>query len=273
MPCDSSVSQTVLMNVTAGSLPEGFCPSSMQELFDAMVARMIVTPNQAFTSFAAGSVEPTSNVGPWLKDCEVWFVFDPSTGSYVPMRDKGFDTMLVFESSSTFVVPDFVFKLRIQAWGGGGGGADNSGGVNGAGGGGGGYGLLYADVVPGQSIPIVVGAGGTNGTPGTGGGNTTILTMVANGGAGATSSTQGAGGTATGATLSVNGTPGVGTTSEPAEFVGIGGSSSGGGGGGSHSATNAFANGVVPGGGGAGGAGAGFASGGAGAHGRVTIEF
>lgn len=86
MSCSTLVAQTVNMTVSAGALPEGFCPSSMQELFEAMVQRLIVTPNQAFTSFASGSVAPTSNVGPWLKDCETWFVWDDAIGAYVPMQ-------------------------------------------------------------------------------------------------------------------------------------------------------------------------------------------
>ncbi len=85
MSCSTLNQQPVRMTVSAGALPEGFCPSSMQELFDAMVQRLIVTPNQVFTSFAQGSVEPTSNVGPWLKDCETWFVWDDTTARYQPI--------------------------------------------------------------------------------------------------------------------------------------------------------------------------------------------
>lgn len=275
MPCDSSVSQTVLMNVTAGSLPEGFCPNSMQELFDAMVARMIVTPNQAFTSFAAGSVEPTSNVGPWLKDCETWFVFDPSTGSYIPMRDKGFDNMQYFVSSGTFIVPEFIYKLKITAFGGGGGGHASAT-AAGAGGGGGGAGLVIVDVVPGQSIPFVVGSGGAGGTPGAAGGNTTILTFSANGGAGASTVISGGmGGNATGFTVNLTGQAGSAGTGSSAELKEGGDAAMWGGKGGviRENASPTGRDGTAPGGGGAGGGNGASTVIGNGASGAILIEF
>lgn len=85
MSCESLIQQTVNMTVTMGALPEGFCPSSMQELAESIAARLIVTPNQTFTSFVNGSVEPTSNQGPWLKDCETWYIWDDTVARYVPM--------------------------------------------------------------------------------------------------------------------------------------------------------------------------------------------
>ena len=85
MSCSSLNQQVVRMTVSAGALPEGFCPESIQDMFDAMIQRIIVTPNQQFSSFAASSLEPSSNVGPWLKDCDVWNVWDESTSRYVEM--------------------------------------------------------------------------------------------------------------------------------------------------------------------------------------------
>lgn len=86
MSCETLNLQGVSLNVAMGSLPEGFCPASMQELGDAIAARLIVTPSQSFNSFAIGSVAPTSNIGPWLRDCLTWYVYDDATASYVPMR-------------------------------------------------------------------------------------------------------------------------------------------------------------------------------------------
>lgn len=273
MPCDSSVAQTVLMNVTAGSLPEGFCPNSMQELFDAMVARMIVTPNQAFTSFAAGSVEPTSNVGPWLKDCEVWFIFDPSTGSYIPMAKGGFDSMQYIETSQDFIVPPFIYKLKIHAFGAGGGGfaaASASGG-----GGGGAYGLAIRDVTPGQVIPIVIGTGGGAGANG---GDTTILGMTAGGGFGGTAvTTAGAGGTALLFDVNLIGQHGQanapGTSSNSDSNGGDAGGWGGKGGVIGANGTSAGRTGTSPGGGGSGSANAAVTTPGNGASGAVLIEY
>lgn len=55
-----------------------------QELADAIAARLTITTQQALALFASGSTEPTSNVGPWLKDGITWYVWDDGTGAYIP---------------------------------------------------------------------------------------------------------------------------------------------------------------------------------------------
>lgn len=283
MGCESLLQQTVALNVSAGSLPEGFCPASMQELFQAMAARLIVTPNQAFTSFAMGSVEPSSNVGPWLKDCEEWFVFDEATASYRPVIKGGFDNMEFFSSSSSFVVPEFIYKLKVSAWGGGAGGSGQFGvGTPGSGGGAGGFTIGIFNVLPGQVIPFLVGTGGAGGVSvggaGGNGGNTTFLTMVAGGGTGAPAVVHmaGKGGTATGGNFNIIGGYGDGGDNDP----GVGGSSPQGGQGGVSTYGGApeadSFNGRLPGGGGAGGHHSGTGqqvSGGSGAGGGLLVEF
>lgn len=273
MSCDTLNTQAVQLNVSLASLPEGFCPATMQELGNEIAARLIISPSTEFNTFAIGSTAPASNVGPWLKDCLEWFVFDDATASYVPVTKGGFNTIELKSASGSFVVPDFIYKLKIQAWGGGGGGANAS--ANGGGGAGaGGYGMLYANVVPGQSIPFTIGAGGVAGVAGTAGGSTTILGMTCNGGAGGASEPfQGAGGTVTGADVSVNGGSGNRGTSNAG---GIGGSAGGGGGDGgkiSETAASPFKIGVTPGGGGAGGMSGTDMTAGAGAPGRILIEY
>lgn len=88
MSCETLNQQSIFLNVSFGSLPEGFCPASMQDLGAAIAARLIISSNQSFSSFAVGSLEPTSNVGPWLKDCLEWFVFDDATARYVPIKSS-----------------------------------------------------------------------------------------------------------------------------------------------------------------------------------------
>lgn len=257
MSCSTLSTQAINLNVAMGNLPEGFCPNSLQEFGQAIAARLIITPSQNFNSFATGSVAPTSNVGPWFKDCQEWFFYDDATASYIPVVPRGtLSTQQYFTVSGNFIVPDFVYKIRAHAWGGGGGGAATSGGVYGAGGGAGGYGRAIFTVVPGQSIPLSIGSGGAGGgSPGGTGGNTTILTMTANGGTGGTtsgaSSTGGAGGTVTGADFSINGQGGTSPTTGNV-ISGVGGLSGQGGGGGVLSPTQSQADGQVPGGGGAG---------------------
>lgn len=262
------------MNVSIGALPEGFCPSSMQELASAIAARLIITPTQAFSSFAVGSVEPTSNVGPWLKNCLEWFVFDDATSSYIPIAKGGFDTIRPFTANGTFTVPDNVYKIQVEAYGAGGGGAD-AGGSSQGGAGAGAYGLAIRSVTPGQSIPIVIGASGASGPSGVDGGNTTVLGMTAGGGKGSTAGSPfngGAGGTATGFDVNFAGGNGNRATTDP----GVGGDSPKGGQGGVYNTVDiTFFNGKFPGGGAAGGAvgGPSGAVGGTGGSGYVIIWY
>jgi hypothetical protein len=44
-----------------------------------------VRPDVDFASFVVGSVEPSSDQGPWLKDGKKWYWFDPAYGNYVPI--------------------------------------------------------------------------------------------------------------------------------------------------------------------------------------------
>lgn len=55
-----------------------------QQFADAIVARLTAESTNTISFFAAGSVAPTSNVGPWLKDNTTWYVWSDSAGAYVP---------------------------------------------------------------------------------------------------------------------------------------------------------------------------------------------
>lgn len=283
MSCVTASAQIVRLTVTAGNLPEGYCPESYQQFANDFAARLIVTPNQANTTFVQGSVEPTSNVGPWFKDCMEWFFFDDATGRYRPMYRSGFSAVQVFDASGTFTVPDNIYKLYTQAWGGGGGGGDRDpASIGGSGGGGGGYGSKIFDVSPGQVIVVTVGAGGAGGSPGAAGGNTTFLTLTATGGAGGVIGTGpivlgGAGGTSSGNDIQVNGQ--YGETS--LNFAGgppggQGGDAGVGGAGGRSSTVAASTTGKAPGGGGSGGGNTAsglITAGAAGASGRIIVWY
>lgn len=281
MSCSTQSAQPIRLTVTAGNLPEGYCPASYQQLFTDIATRLIVTPNQANTTFVTGSVEPTSNIGPWLKDCLQWFFFDDATGRYVIQTKGGFDSVQVFNTSGTFVVPDNIHKLKIEAWGGGGGGANNSGGgQGGGGGGGGGYGMDIITVIPSQAITVTVGSAGAGGAPGVAGGASTVLTLSAGGGSGGLTDSSGQGGVGgnggvtTGADIPTNGeSGGTSAGNAAANHGGEGGDSPQGGGGGTASPTAAQLIGVTPGGGGAGGTASLVTAGGSGAPGRVIIWY
>lgn len=277
MSCDTLNVGAVQLDVSLASLPEGFCPASMQELGNAIASRLIISPSTEFNTFAIGSTAPASNVGPWLKDCLSWFVFDDSTASYVPITKGGFDSLEFFTSSTTFVVPAFIYKLKIHAWGAGGGGSNTTGGPeSGSGGGGGAYGLSIVDVTPGQSIALVVGTGGATGATGSNGGATTILGMSAGGGVGAGPliSDSGDGGTATGFTVNLSGQGGSANSGGVSNQTCSGGDAGGWGGKGGQLKSNTVSRaGTSPGGGGSGGSAASSSAGGAGANGAICIEY
>jgi len=271
LSCDTLNRSAVQLSVAAGSLPEGFCPESLQDFFNAMVDRLIISPSTDFNTFVIGSVAPSSNQGPWLKNCEQWYFYDDATGTYKIQAKGGFTTVQTFNTSGSFVVPDEIYKLKIEAWGGGGGGCDVFSGSSQTGGGGGAYGLLIVDVVPGQVINYTVGMGGVNGVPASAGGSTTILGLTCAGGSGGVvTGPASAGGAATGANRGVSGGTGA------ASFGGSGGSGGdspmGGSGGKVDTAAGVGQNGVLPGGGGAGGTNSNN-TGGLGAGGQIVIQY
>jgi len=54
-----------------------------QQFADAIVARLTATSTNTISFFASGSVMPSSNVGPWLKDGTSWWVWDTGLATYV----------------------------------------------------------------------------------------------------------------------------------------------------------------------------------------------
>lgn len=131
--------------------------------------------------------------------------------------------------SGTFVVPAYVYKLKVTCIGGGGG----AGGANYGGGGGGAGCIKVFTVTPGASYTYFVGAGGSAGANGQ---DTTFtgtgVSMTAGKGFAGAYVNGGAGGTATGGDLNISGQSGGNGTLDPyggsAPFIGTGGSYNGG---------------------------------------------
>lgn len=73
------------------ALPATF-KGNPQEFADAMVKRLkILSPNGTNFIFI-GDIEPTSNVGPWLKGGTQWFVWDENLKRYVPLDISASET-------------------------------------------------------------------------------------------------------------------------------------------------------------------------------------
>ncbi len=74
---------TLPVTFRASPLPSNF-RGTPQQIMDAMVARLSIVSEEEFSLFVSGPTAPTSNVGPWLKNGITWYVWDNSTGSYIP---------------------------------------------------------------------------------------------------------------------------------------------------------------------------------------------
>jgi hypothetical protein len=180
-----------------------------------------------------------------------------------------FSTQLDVSATGSWVVPAGIIKARFRAWGAGAGGG-NAGAAT-TGGGAGAYGEMIITVVPGETLVLTVGAGGTSGL--TNGGNTEVLR-------GATVLLRCQGGQANlgGAASSPGGATFVGFSGGRAEYAAgfnhpAGGDSPCGGQGGAPqylAGAAAGYDGTYPGGGGAGGIGG---TGGTGAGGRIVIDY
>ena len=96
------------------------------------------------------------------------------------IADVPFSRLAVFDdpvsTTSEFIVPNGVSKIRVQIWGAGGGGGGayfngtNNNKTAGGGGGGGSYIEVVLDVAPGDTFPIEIGEGGAGGYPNSNGG-------------------------------------------------------------------------------------------------------
>lgn len=71
-----------------------------QELADEMIRRMKIVSPSGINFIFVGDTEPTSNVGPWLKDGTKWYVFDDTINRYVPLDISDSETIW-FQTGAT----------------------------------------------------------------------------------------------------------------------------------------------------------------------------
>lgn len=188
--------------------------------------------------------------------------------------------------SASFVVPDGVCSVTVQAWGAGGAGGNgaNTARSTAGGGGGGAYASsTISSLTPGNTYSIVVGAGGIvngfcSGNGGNGGDSYFIdaTTVMAKGGTGGTGGSAGAGGAGGTSTLSVGTTKNSGGAGATGATTPSTSSASGGGGSSAGTAVNATGGsasgataGVAPTGGATGGSGSTASGGGSGTAGAA----
>lgn len=105
------MSTIVPITITASPLPSNFT-GTPQQFMDSMVARLnVVTAVDSVSIVSQGSVPPTSNVGPWLKNGNTWYIWSTSSGSYVPVNAE-FPTLKYIASITE---PDWrIYTFWIQ---------------------------------------------------------------------------------------------------------------------------------------------------------------
>ena len=69
--------------IQAAPLPVTF-RGNPNDLFSEMIKRMRILSPSGTNFIFIGDTEPTSNVGPWLKNGNQWYVWDPATKRYAP---------------------------------------------------------------------------------------------------------------------------------------------------------------------------------------------
>lgn len=76
---------TTNLYIQAAPLPPTF-KGTPNDLFSEMVKRMRILSPSGTNFIFIGDTEPTSNVGPWLKNGSQWYVWDEATKHYVPQN-------------------------------------------------------------------------------------------------------------------------------------------------------------------------------------------
>lgn len=92
----ASLKKTNLV-IVAAPLPPDF-EGDPQEFFEACVERMEIQSPIGTNFFIVGDVEPSTNLGPWLKGGTQWWVFSESQGKYIPL-DISASTVRLFTVS------------------------------------------------------------------------------------------------------------------------------------------------------------------------------
>lgn len=71
------------------------------ELQAAIISRCKIVSASGTSFFVISDIEPTSNVGPWLKNGTQWWVFSTATNRYVPLDISASETVWYFLGNST----------------------------------------------------------------------------------------------------------------------------------------------------------------------------
>jgi hypothetical protein len=99
----------------AAPLPTNFV-GTPQEFADAFVARLSAESANDISFFASGTVAPTSNVGPWLKNDQIWYVWSDPLATYIPQIIE-FESLKYIASNAAPDQTKYVFWIELDGTG------------------------------------------------------------------------------------------------------------------------------------------------------------
>ncbi len=109
------MTNSIPLTFRAAPLPENYS-ATPEEFKNDIVARLYAESSEAISFFASGSVAPTSDVGPWLKNGLEWWVWDSGLGTYVPQEIP--QVALKYIASNSAPDPsDYIFWIELDGSG------------------------------------------------------------------------------------------------------------------------------------------------------------
>lgn len=107
-----ALSNTNLL-IQMAQLPPTF-RGTPQDLADTMVKRMRIVSPSGTNFIFVGDQEPSSNVGPWLRNGTQWWVFDEATKRYVPLDISESETTWFHIGATTPTTSDPPVWIRTE---------------------------------------------------------------------------------------------------------------------------------------------------------------
>lgn len=106
---------TLPVTFVAASLPSNW-KGTPQEFLSAIADRLSLEAEDELSFFVVGSVAPTSDVGPWLKDDQTWWVWDEDTGAYIPEILDSLSLRYIVSVSEPDPA-DYTFWIKVTGYG------------------------------------------------------------------------------------------------------------------------------------------------------------
>jgi hypothetical protein len=90
---------------------------NLNQFREAMVERFKIVSPSGISFIFVGDTEPTSNVGPWLRNGTQWWVFDEATKRYIPLDITASEKLWFQTSVTTPADTDPPVWLRVDSAG------------------------------------------------------------------------------------------------------------------------------------------------------------